>query len=1769
MSDLTDSLLPAPALSSPAPTLTSGLGLDASAIDKNLRSIRQVESTWRLPALPDDVRLDLAANSSIAPETLSSFLYGLDRDYHGENDEDPVDEGPTIPTFRIQSSLQTYDEIEQTAFERAAGMITSLRGLPQSEVLDANAVQRFKMKAIEGGFMNAPENGVIDGSWSSELSSVQREMQFQEYDDKLRGDRFGAMPMGGENGVLKLLNDWTSPSGLMRAAVDLDLFWDAGQIGKEFSSWGDKWRKVGDSKNVLDFGKNLFDAMTGPVDDIVVPALNMALLFSGVGAGVNFARLGLTGVKGAQAVRAFQGASRLYEVPKIGGIFARVFPALDTVEAASGAVKGLGQASMLAERLRKGGTAASAAGDALAAWRAYKPVIATRRVVQTGMRLGFVNQVEELLPGYEGMGLSDIPGVAEAADRALLNPYTSIAGEWAFTPFTMFEPGTFVRGGQDAVRAAFKFLGTAPGRAVVGGVAGAGIGALEGDTESVLTGAAVGAGVGVALPGIGEAGVTVAGKLPDVMGFRLASKMIGHPSQVLARTSFLPIAEDQRNTAVFLQALERKLEPEAWDRFQGTMREKGFIDAFAEHIGSDREGASAAMAYVLTSAAIDRTAALQAGDRSSKGWRQRYWFARNQLVAQIRNFDENTTKEDLVWNIVTRESGSRRGLRRRFEQAIDVFDEPTLAEAIGSHNENARKTLAQLLSGENLPTQIADERQAGIIEYIGNALDSFGRWGEYSPLTGDLRRHVSGGLLEDVRIKAPKSLMGRKLKIFDLMEDFEDPIDPDKVDWAQNLNDTFFVERGVSAEQWRQAGGYYNPLAREIDPNRARITLARKETLSKQHMIETADEIQDVLDLHDAWIKGAKIIGNIDGQPVSVIADAKLGTLGLNEVKAYLDAAGITDAGQRKTVLALNRLAKSRGLTVDQAFDSVLRQHMDSFATDVRWSETYKMDPMLRGQDGEALQGIAALKARQKALREEAKFKAADLDIDDAIAEMRAAGKTAEADELEAFARHADEQGYKVVYGADFLAPDEVLHQTGMFVDINHRHQNAMTLGNFFGRKHPEALAAKVQRYRTLAIAKELGRARGATVDVESGEMSQIIGDLYTHILDPALELNSSLSDDLAHSAWLAKRGAAIKNADAPRSLMDLGLGKHRDRVVSKLTKLGYSERDAAAIWQGLKAGRYADFKDQGLYAIEAKLRGKNQALGALQFFSGTKSADTLMKRAENALKSKGTISTGLVGASAGAITAQATSDEQDVDPGRILAGAGAGLLGGMAGSSIVGVGAGRLADKLDYTEWARYGYIADNLAAFRDKMRFTLSPFFDISRYTEAFVLNQIATPGRAADGVTRAVVPLNASPKKLRKAIGDAAFNRTMAEMKAVSQGRYEPEMLDTAGRWFREIGIMGFDPTAWQASTYHHLRTNGLDPEAAWEAVQKTYHYGTQGRSAAEMSVNFVFFPFSFQKKTITHAAQFLADDMMRGVLLHDAYKAYEFLNERYDLDTFVDERLPVLEPLARLNLFAYGISPGRLGGINAPFVDALVGNPLDRDPAKQGLLFNLFNPVGVNISDTDDLDRGQVTIDTLQRLVKRSLPVINDVKFTLEDAKEQGHVIMSPSHMTRAAETAKAYDEWGSFKKGIDQALKQSGASFYDLYNNPGMAPLLEEYKLKKLELERKYPGWVDSKLRAQANRAELEQERQTRLDTVAYSPEEATATDLMFVQVEQEIASIKAYLEGRGITEIEDWPPEMQERVRGVGIEMAANPAFERLWKRFYARDFGPITSKVG
>lgn len=1934
------------------------MSVDASAIDRNLRAIRQVQSGWRLPELPDEVMLDLAGQP-MDHRGISDFLSGLERDAFNENPEDFT--APATPQLSVVSNMGEYGPLAVDGFTRAMSTINSLRGMSPAEVLDADATQRWKLRAIDQGFLTAPEDGVVDSSWSPELGAIQRQMQYAEFNDKMRGDRPGAMPFGRAMGILA---DWTSPSGLMRAAVDLDLFWDTGQIGREIDSWGDKWRKVGDSKNPLDFGKNLFDALTGPIDDIVVPALNMALLFTGVGHATNFARLAITGTSAVKAAETVTFMNRLYELPKVGTLIGKIFPAADAA--------GLAKASWTAEKfMGSSKPLLQAAGTRMAAWRELPTVIGTRGIVQQGMRLGIASQVENrLLPNYQGSGsLSDIPAVASLSERALGNAWVTGIGEVLFTPYTIFEPGTFINGGKSAVAGAFKYLGTTQGRMAAGAVIGAGVASVgDADGGDVLQGAAIGAGAAAAAPTVGRwmrDGMEVlefgGHKVP------LLSKAVKGVGKSLAHLNWEPIGNDQRMSQVFMDAMRAKLEPEAWAGFEQGIVKQGFLKTLANHVGTDTKGASAMMAYVAVSASIDRTAALQAGAAGSKGWYERYWLARNKLTAQLRTFDDTATREDVVWAIVSK-SGGRRDIKKRFDRYMAQVEATpeTFAEHLSNHNMSAQQTLRQLLQPDNLPVTALDDHYAGLTKYVANAMDSFGNWPKYQPLTESLGAHLNAGLFEEAMLAPAVSMLGTRapIKVLEALPEYVPPMDESMVaNWSSHLNDSLFLEQGVDVESWRRAGGYYNPLAAEIDPMRHKVTLMRAETPSKAEYLVAADELERTLKVTQAHLRAAKVTRK-DGEAVIRIMDElDLSGLSAHQLSQTLKAAAVGEKDRQafESVRQFVQHMKAQGVDTGRQFDLALNDFVNSLTQDARWTR-YGQKTHLVDENQKILGGMDALKARAKQLRQDARYVAAEIDTDDLLEkialkhgtkvdtteppeldaampgsyfhgsssqvpeftefgargaenlfgpgvyttdtpgvaatymkkgsgqspnvqrlewtgtgqprivsmdapqpEVRSAlqkqfdaldeaswfdpdvdewdavrsalaSSTAtaadqytairkavasarlpksEADEifyainddlqgsgidalthkggvrtgnrehaatiwlkqdsvrvaedvtsrtaarvtstvkpnyeaeaykdLKAYFEHASSQGYKVVYGADFLMPDELLNRTGMFADINERHMNAMTLGNFFGRRHPEELALNVQMARQRSIARQLGKIHG-DVAPDDERVLTALDDVYHHVLDPELQRNSAMISDLRHQSMTERWGTALRTSKQPQSMQDLGLGASRKRVVDKLVQMGWSEKEAGAVWQGLKEARYAEWRDMGLYAIEAKLRGRNQLLDALHVLGGTPNAKVLRTAAG--------------GAAMGAAYGVATGEDME----GILTDAAVGAIGRPLAGQITK----RAEQAMDLTAWARYGYMADNLAALRDRLRFSLSPFFDLSRYTEAWMLGQTAAPRRAADG-SRIALPLNQSPRALRKSLlaeGGEAFaegkmRQISDEFMAASRGHFDPGELESTAKWFQSTGLLGFNPTAWMQSTFHHMRQAGLSPDEAYKNVREMYTYGTKARSAFEQSVNFVFFPFSFQKKSLGHLANFISDDLTRSVLIHDAYKAYEALDERYDLGAWAEDHLPVLKKLQQLNMFAFGISPGRLGGINAQAIEAFVGDPTSMDPEKRGLILNLFSPQGVNMAS--------VGTEEFKKLVMKTVPIMNDVKWMINDLKSQGHVLFDPSHMTVAAQTREAYNEWNEYRKGVDAALKNVGASWYDLKNNPGLAPLWEDMQRHKTELEKRYPGWNESKLRGATNRADLAMEKEHRLNMVQFFPEEATLADYQFAQMEQTLDALKAIMGQYGITDWEDAPPSEYARVKGVAIEFVrANRAFLMVWRKHYASTFGDITSDV-
>src|SRR5690606_16045902 len=116
-------------------------------------------------------------------------------------------------------------------------------------------------------------------------------------------------------------------------------------------------------------------------------------------------------------------------------------------------------------------------------------------------------------------------------------------------------------------------------------------------------------------------------------------------------------------------------------------------------------------------------------------------------------------------------------------------------------------------------------------------------------------------------------------------------------------------------------------------------------------------------------------------------------------------------------------------------------------------------------------------------------------------------------------------------------------------------------------------------------------------------------------------------------------------------------------------------------------------------------------------------------------------------------------------------------------------------------------------------------------------------------------------------------ADWRRLEQEFAAAARGHYDFDLEShhETMRRFRSVGILGFSPTDWMTSTFGHLREAGVSAEKAYETVRNIYTYGMTGRSAAELSMNFVFFPFSFTKKTVGHFAKFFAEDLGRLIVM----------------------------------------------------------------------------------------------------------------------------------------------------------------------------------------------------------------------------------------------------------------------------------------------------------
>jgi hypothetical protein len=159
------------------------------------------------------------------------------------------------------------------------------------------------------------------------------------------------------------------------------------------------------------------------------------------------------------------------------------------------------------------------------------------------------------------------------------------------------------------------------------------------------------------------------------------------------------------------------------------------------------------------------------------------------------------------------------------------------------------------------------------------------------------------------------------------------------------------------------------------------------------------------------------------------------------------------------------------------------------------------------------------------------------------------------------------------------------------------------------------------------------------------------------------------------------------------------------------------------------------------------------------------------------------------------------------------------------------------------------------------------------------------------------------------------------------------------------------------AWQK----HLA--GETDDEIRQGLRRVFDYGStrqEGRSALERTANTVFFPFSFEKTLLRNVGAHMLDHPQQALLLTGAISAYDEANKHQAVHQWVQDHLPILRDMEKLNAFAHGISPGELGGINAPLLNLFLPQMWGKEMNKKNLkrMLPVWNDFGSLMKDLNE-------------------------------------------------------------------------------------------------------------------------------------------------------------------------------------------------------------------
>lgn len=167
--------------------------------------------------------------------------------------------------------------------------------------------------------------------------------------------------------------------------------------------------------------------------------------------------------------------------------------------------------------------------------------------------------------------------------------------------------------------------------------------------------------------------------------------------------------------------------------------------------------------------------------------------------------------------------------------------------------------------------------------------------------------------------------------------------------------------------------------------------------------------------------------------------------------------------------------------------------------------------------------------------------------------------------------------------------------------------------------------------------------------------------------------------------------------------------------------------------------------------------------------------------------------------------------------------------------------------------------------------------------------------------------------------------------------------------------------YNPTDFYKWNAYWLYQQGFRGEELVKKTERVMSYGE--RTAAERSLNAVFYPFSFNKTVMRQFGTYLLTRPAQRIVIAGMITAYDNLDGPTKLK-WTEDNLPLIKQLESLNALKHGIGLGGFGGINMPYgqltADAFV---------------SLFGPKTINYTGNPKIDANTVKmIEAYVPLVK---------------------------------------------------------------------------------------------------------------------------------------------------------------------------------------------------